>query len=359
MVVNAASTSLTRVVTRALSDHDASLCGRDVIIACSGGVDSVVAADVIAELPGGSRPRSITLWHADHGLRDDDAGARAVVEALADRIDAQLIVATPAAGTLDAAAGNLQSDARDWRRAELVRVAADVERPVIVTGHHADDQLETVLYRLVSTSGATALTGIALSADMDGVPVVRPLLTVSRRDIETHAHTRGLAWAHDPSNDDTRRFRRNRLRHDVVPELLDIHPGAGANITRTADQLRDQVELTRALARELMLHATGTADSDRPDSINNSAAIALLDVHALAAYAPLVRDEVIAEWLRSCGAGRALSARCVAQVAQLTIGDIRGGHQGARIAVGRACVRRDQYLLVYEHPLSPDLKGPS
>jgi len=336
------SPSLIRLITRLLAEHDVSLNARDAVIACSGGVDSVVLVDLIAHLPKGSQPRTITVVHADHGLRDDGGVAREAARAAAARVaGATFLTIDAPAGSL--AGANLQARARDWRRSELAAIAREFDNAMVLTGHHADDQLETVLYALVASSGGAPLTGMSVSATIDEVLLVRPLLAITRKEIETHAASRDLVFAHDPSNDDTSQFRRNVIRHNVVPELLGVHPGAGANLARAIERAREQQEALAAFAG-----ATAVAGADA--GIDDYA----FDLRVLAGLPEVARREVLASWLRAAGdVGRSLSARNLAAVAQLAGVGFRSGKNVAIVQVGTACVRRDGYRLLLSSARPP------
>ena len=315
-----------RAITRLLAEHGVALTARDVVIACSGGVDSVVLVDLVSRLPKGQQPRSIAVVHADHGLRDDAGSARAAARAASERARASFHTLDAAPSEL--AGANLQARARDWRRAGLAEIAHRLADPVVLTGHHADDQLETVLYALVASSGGAPLTGMSVASVLDRVPLVRPLLSLTRAEIEAHAAAHDLGFAHDPTNDDTSRFRRNAIRRDVVPALLAAHPGAGVNLARAIERAREQEQVLTAFA-------TATAAAG---SLGDS-----FDVRVLVGLPDVAQREVLAAWLRSCNVGRDLSTRNLAAVAQLAGPGFRSAPGVAEVRVGAACVRRDGY----------------
>jgi len=133
--------------------------------------------------------------------------------------------------------GNLQAWARDVRYRAAERLAGE-RGALIATGHTASDQLETILYRLAASPGRRALLG--MSAEEGSV--IRPLLAVSREQTAAYCAARGLRWREDESNED-RRFARARVRAEVVPALMDVHPAARSNVLRTAALLREETEL--------------------------------------------------------------------------------------------------------------------
>src|SRR5204862_7241484 len=124
-------------------------------------------------------------------------------------------------------AGNLQAWARNARYAAAAATAL-AEQAAIASGHTADDQVETILYRLASSPSRRALLGMR---PRDG-SLVRPLLGITRADTTAYCEQRALAWRDDASNGGIR-YARNRVRHALVPALEQIHPAAAANVLRT------------------------------------------------------------------------------------------------------------------------------
>ncbi len=210
---------LDRVFARALADQD--LRGQRVLVAVSGGRDSCVLLDLFR---GAARAFALELvvGHVHHGLRGPEADADADhVEALARaaarpfhglRVDPAAVRRAGPSRTRP----TLEEAARDLRRAALARLADETGCTVIATAHHAGDQAETLLLRLLRGSGPDGLAGMAPRSE-DG-RWSKPLLGVEPASIAGWAAQRALVWREDGSNQD-RRFARNRLRLDVLPEL--------------------------------------------------------------------------------------------------------------------------------------------
>jgi tRNA(Ile)-lysidine synthase len=175
----------------------------------------------------------VSALHVNYGLRpsadDDERHCRALFpDVIVERV--QLPVA-----------GNLQALARDARY-ELA------ERHAIgdyATAHTMSDQAETVLMRLASSPGRRGLLGMAPRRGR----LVRPLLEVTRKQTEEHCRASGLDWMADPSNADPR-FTRARVRHELLPLLERVAPGAERTIAETAKLLRDEAEALDALLPE-------------------------------------------------------------------------------------------------------------
>lgn len=206
-----------------------------VVAMLSGGRDSVCVLDVAVRLCTGP---AVTAVHVNYGLRDDaDEDERFCTE-LCERLDTTLVVERP---RRPEGPGNLQAWARDKRYAAAARVAMPMEA-TIVTGHTADDQVETILYRLASSPSRRALLGMR---PRDG-RLARPLLGTTRAETTAYCEERGLGWREDSSNAGEG-YARNRIRHGLLPELDRIHPAARANVLRTAQILRDEAEVLDGL----------------------------------------------------------------------------------------------------------------
>jgi len=222
--------------------------GGSVVVLLSGGRDSICLLDVatrLAEMDDG--PQQIAALHVNYGLRDEARDDERHCVALCERLGVELNVERPrrpeAGGT-----NNLQAWARDVRYAVATRLALEASSPqpaVVAAGHTADDQVETILYRLASSPSRRALLGMR---PRDGL-LVRPLLGVTRTQTTAYCEARGLAWCDDVTNAGDR-YARNRVRSGLVPALEQIHPAATANVLRTAALLRDEGEVLDTLVGE-------------------------------------------------------------------------------------------------------------
>lgn len=209
--------------------------GRAVVAMLSGGRDSVCMVDLAVRAAGAE---AVTALHVNYGLRDDSDADERHCEELCDALGAGLEIERP---RRPEGPGNLQSWARDARYAAAARLAL-ARDAAIVTGHTADDQVETILYRLASSPSRRALLGMR---PHDG-RLARPLLGFTRAETTAYCEERGLAWREDTSNDELS-YARNRVRHGLLPELAKVHPAAAQNVLRTAALLRDEAEVLDAL----------------------------------------------------------------------------------------------------------------
>ncbi len=206
-----------------------------VLAMLSGGRDSVCMLDLAVRAQGSE---AVSALHVNYGLREEAGEDERHCIELCQRLGVELAVEHP---QCPGGAGNLQAWARDERYAAAARLAERSEA-TIVTGHTADDQVETILYRLASSPSRRALLGMR---PRDG-RLARPLLGTTREEITAYCEERGLAWRDDVTNEESG-YKRNLVRRELVPALEKIHPAAKENVLRTAALLRSEAELLDSL----------------------------------------------------------------------------------------------------------------
>ena len=238
--------------------------GGPVVVLLSGGRDSVCLLDVAVRVAG-----EVAAVHVNYGLRDEAPDDERHCEELCERLGVALTVERP---RRPEAGGNIQAWARDVRYAVATRQALG-SGGVVAAGHTADDQVETILYRLASSPSRRALLGMR---PQDGL-LVRPLLGVTRAQTTAYCEQRGLVWRDDATNDGDR-YARNRVRNQLVPALEQVHPAAAANVLRTAALLRDEGEVLDALVGEQLDERGGRLE---------------IPLERLAALAPALRRLVV------------------------------------------------------------------
>ncbi len=207
--------------------------GSRVAVAVSGGLDSVVLLDLLLDTRAW-HGAALSLVTVDHGVREGSSSDADFVEDLAAKH------ALPCTRTALALGSASEAGMRDARRA--VFDALDVDH--VATAHHRDDQVETVLLRLLRGSSSAGLAGIRWTTGR----MVRPLLGTSRPEIADHALERGLAWREDPTNA-ALDAERNRVRHVLVPALDAVREGSRDAIARTAERLAEDDAALAELAR--------------------------------------------------------------------------------------------------------------
>jgi tRNA(Ile)-lysidine synthase len=207
--------------------------GMSLGVAVSGGADSVCLLLALWELRG--------LWngplhvlHVDHQLRAGSGGDAAFVRELAERLGLPFhleVVDVAARG------GNLEQEARLARLALFGRLIGEGVVEAVATGHTQSDQAETVLFRLLRGTGPQGLAGV-LPKTAEGL--VRPLLAVTRPEVEGWLRERGQGWVEDSTNADVA-FTRNRIRHLLLPHLVEVYnPALVEQLGRTAELARDE-----------------------------------------------------------------------------------------------------------------------
>jgi tRNA(Ile)-lysidine synthase len=250
--------SLDPLVTHVLhmmTDHTAITKADSVIVAVSGGLDSLVLLHILASQHD-RWPSGLHVATFDHGWRAESATDAAFVQGMA------------AAWGLPCTIGRMpppdhmpqgrEAAARTARYDFLVQVARNQGARTIVTAHHADDQTETILLHLLRGTGTHGLQGMspyALLPGFDDIWLARPLLEITREQLATYAQQHNLTPRHDSSNDDPR-YQRNALRREIVPQLKRFNLKFTHNLLRLASIVRDeQAYLSESLQRGLLAYA--------------------------------------------------------------------------------------------------------
>jgi len=203
------------------------VAGQTLCVGLSGGVDSVVLLKLLSGLRSGLGFK-LSAVHVNHGLSRHALQWEAFCIALCKRWKVPLMVERV---TVAKGRHGVEAAARALRYRAFSRCAADF----MLLAHHLDDQAETLMLRLLRGTGVRGLAGmreVASNAQL-AIPVVRPLLAVSRADLVRYAKRHRLSWVEDESNEETA-LRRNFLRHRVFPEIEQKFPAYRDALSRTA-----------------------------------------------------------------------------------------------------------------------------
>lgn len=221
---------------------------RRLVVGFSGGLDSTVLLHVLARLAPSLR-LSLLALHVHHGLSPHaDAWAEH-----AERICRDLGLPFMARRVRVPAQASLEAAARSARQGAFAAMLE--EGDALLLAQHRDDQAETVLFRLLRGSGVTGLGAMrAVGRLACGVPQWRPLLALSRRELEAYAREHDLAWIEDESNAD-QGLARNFLRWRILPLLRERWPAADATLAATAQRLQEADGLLREFAEALAVDA--------------------------------------------------------------------------------------------------------
>jgi len=190
--------------------------GDSIIVGLSGGPDSVALLSLLKSLSG---PANLKLHaaHLDHMLRKKSHKDAEFVKNLCMKLKIPITV-----GTLDVKSltpkGSVEQNARNARFSFLLSLAKRINADKIALGHNLDDQAETVLMRILRGSGLYGLCAIAPKRNICGVPVIRPLIDISRREIESYLKKRKIRFMLDETNSKDI-YMRNRIRHELIPFL--------------------------------------------------------------------------------------------------------------------------------------------
>lgn len=239
---------------------------RRTLIACSGGADSAALAIALA-----AASKHLVLAHILHDMRPaQEAHAdRDATRALAQKINIPCVVASV---TCRDTPGNAEANYRAARYQALSQLAIEHACPFIATGHHRDDQIETMLMRLVRGSGFSALAGIRASRPLTSttptspspllpppplppLTLIRPMLTVTHEDAQRLCTIAGYQWQEDATNLDPA-YARGLIRTRITPALAQLNPRYASNISRLLKQLTELKPLLDEHAASLFSQAT-------------------------------------------------------------------------------------------------------
>lgn len=228
---------LVRAVARTARDYDLLRPRERVLVACSGGRDSVALLHVLATLAA-DFPLEVTVGHVHHGLRSSADEDAAFVRDLAGRLGVRFSMRR----LWGVEGPNLEARARAARYAALVDMARELGATVVATGHTLDDQAETVLLRLLRGTGVGGLAGILPRRGLGpGVDVVRPLLRTKRAELEAFLCRLNQPWREDETNLDVA-ARRNWVRHRILPLLTSENPRLAQALSQLAEVVRAEEE---------------------------------------------------------------------------------------------------------------------
>jgi tRNA(Ile)-lysidine synthase len=240
-------TELITRVERTVSRQRLFRPGDTLVVGFSGGADSSALLDLLSRLP--DYNLHLIAAHLNHTLRGaesdvDEEFCREVASRYAIPFESRRVDVTKMSADLRL---NLEDAGRRARIEFLDEVRSTYGASAVVLAHHADDQAETVLMRLLRGSGMAGLSGMA---HRNSRGYLRPLLEISRSDIEQYLHARGLSWREDASNSDTA-YLRNRIRHQLLPLLEEYNPAIRSCLAATASIMGDDEALLGELAEQV------------------------------------------------------------------------------------------------------------
>jgi tRNA(Ile)-lysidine synthase len=274
-----------------------------VLVAVSGGLDSMVLLRLLHSLRDQFRLH-LHVGHFDHRMRPDSDCDAAWVAQVCEELQVACTV-----GSAPIVPRNEQ-EARKLRYDFLELTADTIGANRIATAHHADDQAETVLFRVLRGTGVDGLAGIPERRGR----IVRPLLPFRRSELKRWAEETRLDWREDPSNT-TRVYARNRIRLDVLPRLEAESPGASRALTR----------LARAAARTRAAWENALGEIEKRVILSEDTGIIELARDRLLEYHPEIRARLLRRWLARLGRAPGRAGTAVAPTF------IRAGGSGSGI----------------------------
>ncbi|MGC1274843.1 MAG: tRNA lysidine(34) synthetase TilS [Planctomycetaceae bacterium] len=307
-----------------------------IVLAVSGGADSMAllrAACRLADRDG----LTFAVAHLDHALRPESADEARCVAAFAteqsldvfvERIDVHSVAHQTSRG--------IEETARRLRYEFLTQAAIQFEAAFVATAHTADDLAETVLFHALRGTGLRGLRGIPVRRRLtESVVLVRPLLGVSRSDVERYLAAIGQTYLTDPSNADPA-FTRNLLRREILPRLREtVNPRLDEALLRLAQQATEASSLVIRLARNELRHALVEST---PTQIR-------LRTRRLASRPrAVVRETVALAWRRAGWPRQRMSFAHWNAIAAIVV------HGGRRSLPGRTDVRRSRGELILRRP---------
>ena len=226
---------------RHLSKHFDFLSGKKLLVACSGGIDSMVLADLLKR-----SGHDISLAHCNYNLRGAESnGDQDFVRDYATRDGIAFFTTRFNTEAFANDVGlSIQIAARQLRYSWFAELLAENRLDYVLTAHHADDNLETFLINIGRGTGLEGLVGIPAQNEK----IIRPLLAFSRREIEDFATESQIAWREDSSNSSDK-YLRNRLRHGVVPVLKNTNPSFLDSFAQMQSHLKQSQSLAEDAAR--------------------------------------------------------------------------------------------------------------
>ncbi len=268
------------------------VAGQGILLAVSGGRDSMALLHGVARLRGILDIPHIVVGHLDHGLRGK-AGSRdaELVRSACQSLDVGFVASECGAGQLErASCGSLEEAARTARYDFLKATAEQYGTPQIATAHHAADQAETILHNIIRGTGLRGLRGIPDRRRLsDTTELIRPMLTIRFCEISDYVQLHDIVVASDESNAD-RSFTRNRIRHELIPLLQnDFNVRITDSLIRLAEQSQELLQGLDTLAESLLTAALLEQTSD----------LCRLDVTKLYAHSePILRHTLTVLWIR-------------------------------------------------------------
>ena len=224
-----------------------------IILAVSGGIDSMCLLDIFHQLP-----YSIAVAHINHQLRGADADEdQLFIRGVCKQLSIPFYsISIDIKGIALKAKANISNTGRIERYKFFNQICKDNGYTKIATAHHADDDIETLLMRLLDGSGLKGLTGIPIKNGN----IIRPMLTLTREEIEHYATEQSIAYREDASNANET-YLRNAIRHQLIPKLTELKPSSQSGLRQSIHILKDSHALLMTLLQSELQHRITESDN--------------------------------------------------------------------------------------------------
>ncbi len=217
-----------RDLAQILGNSIETIRGKSILIAVSGGADSMFLASALIELRD-SLNLKLAIGNVDHSLREESAEESAFVHQFADNHNTPFFTAK--LSIPNNMPDGVEAWAREERYRELERMRIEAGCDWIATAHHRNDQAETIMFKLGRGTGATGLMGIH---EIDPARyIIRPIIECDPKEMREYLIGRGQEWREDPSNQDTK-YSRNKIRYELLPRWETIEPGITDELVQLA-----------------------------------------------------------------------------------------------------------------------------
>lgn len=310
-----------------------------VLVAVSGGVDSIALLRALHELRG-EWQLELAVAHLDHRMRpDSEKDARFVADYAASLQLPCVCETIDVPHYIQSEKLSPEEGARRARYGFLMRAARQRNAKVIALGHNLDDQVETFFLHLLRGTGLAGLSGIPPVRCEDDVRYIRPLLGCSREEILAYAHAQRLEYRDDPTNQDVK-FLRNRVRWELLPLLRKYNPNVLETVARAEEALRKANQYLQRVAEKEFQQALVRENSEE----------IALNRHRVSTLEELIQEHVLREAIRRIqGNFQGIEAVHVEQMRT----ELARGHGGAQVTLPggiRFVIQSDHVLLTRRQP---------
>lgn len=243
-------TEFIRTIERFIREHHLLKQGDTIVAAVSGGPDSTALLHILHRLSE-EWGWTVAAAHLNHQFRGAESEREAdMVQAFAASLGLACVIGSVDVPDIIRTTGmNAQTAAREQRYAFLTSAAAQMNANRLAMAHHADDQSETMLMRILRGTGPSGLTGIPMRRQLEHLELVRPLLRIYKTELIRYCQDGKLPYAEDSSNR-SRKYTRNRLRLDVLPALLPYNPQLPESLNRLAEMMQEEDDYIEKEARQ-------------------------------------------------------------------------------------------------------------